>query len=464
MARRVARSQAQAFFVDRDCHPQTLAVIRTRAEPLGWRIVTGDPLSELDANAVFGALLQYPGCCGEIRDFRPAIAALHSAGALAVMAADPLALTLITPPGELGADIAVGSTQRFGVPMGYGGPHAAYIATRSAHQRALPGRLVGVSVDSRGRPAYRLALQTREQHIRREKATSNICTAQVLLAIMASMYAVYHGPQGLKKIARRVHQSAAVLAAGLKALGWTVAPRHFFDTITVDVGDRQAQILARAVANGINLRRIVTEDGERRIGMSCDETTTPAVIEAVWRSFGHFAARPAAPDISYATLAQQSSDALPAALAASERVPRPSRLSSASLRDRDAALHAPPCRSRSRARPQHDSAGLLHDEAQCDDGDDPAHLARIVRPASLRAGGSGRRLCGNDRRPLGQALRHHRLRCGLAAAQLRRPGRICGAARHSRLAPQQRAGVTAMCVSFRPPRTAPIQRRRTWPG
>jgi len=314
MARRVARSQAQAFFVDRDCLPQTIAVVRTRAEPLGWRVIVGDPLTELEPNAVFGALLQYPGCSGDIRDFGPVIAALHSAGAVAVMAADPLALTLITAPGELGADIAVGSTQRFGVPMGYGGPHAAYIATRSAHQRSLPGRLVGVSVDSRGRPAYRLALQTREQHIRREKATSNICTAQVLLAVMASMYAVYHGPEGLKKIARRVHHSAVVLAGGLKALGWTVTPQHFFDTITVDVGDQQAQILQRAVEHGINLRRIVTAQGKRCIGMSCDETTTPVVIEAVWRSFGNVTERPAAADISYATLAKQSSDALPAAL------------------------------------------------------------------------------------------------------------------------------------------------------
>jgi glycine dehydrogenase len=314
MARRVARSEKQAFFVDRDCHPQTIAVIRTRAEPLGWRVVEGDPLIELDPNAVFGALLQYPGCCGEIRDFRPAIAAVHAAGALAVMAADLLALTLITPPGELGADIAVGSTQRFGVPMGYGGPHAAYIATRSVHQRALPGRLVGVSVDSRRRPAYRLALQTREQHIRREKATSNICTAQVLLGVIASMYAVYHGPEGLKKIARRVHHCATVLAAGLKARGWSVAPQYFFDAITVDAGDRQEEILQRAVTNGINLRRVVGTNSERRIGISCDETTSPAVIEAVWRSFSTFAERSATPDISYAALSEQSSDALPAAL------------------------------------------------------------------------------------------------------------------------------------------------------
>ncbi len=313
MARRVSRSPAQAFFVDRDCLPQTIAVVRTRAEPLGWRIVVGDPLVDLEPNAAFGALLQYPGCSGEIRDFRAGIAALHSAGALAVMAADPLALAVITPPGELGADIAVGSTQRFGVPMGYGGPHAAYIATRSAHQRSLPGRLVGVSVDSRGRPAYRLALQTREQHIRREKATSNICTAQVLLAVIASMYAVYHGPDGLKKIARRVHHSAAVLAEGLKTLGWTVAPQHFFDTIAVDVGDRDDEILRRAVGNGINLRHIVSAEGKRCIGMSCDETTTPAVIEAVWRAFRKFE-KDAAAEISHGTLAKQSCDALPAGL------------------------------------------------------------------------------------------------------------------------------------------------------
>jgi glycine dehydrogenase len=314
MAQRVARSQATSFFVDRDCHPQSIAVVRTRAESFGWQVIVGDPMTDLDATKVFGALFQYPGCSGEIRDFRPAIAALHAAAALAVMAADPLALVLLTPPGELGADIAIGSTQRFGVPMGYGGPHAAYIAAKAAHQRALPGRLVGVSVDSRGHVAYRLALQTREQHIRREKATSNICTAQVLLAVIASMYAVYHGPEGLKAIARKVHRSAATLAAGLRALGWSMPQRSFFDTITVPVGDRQAAILRRAAERGINLRRIIDKDGARHIGISCDETTTPAIVEAVWRSFEALGGSNPAAEVSFATVAGRAAETLPASL------------------------------------------------------------------------------------------------------------------------------------------------------
>src|SRR5215475_8298011 len=216
MVRRVVKSSANAFFVDAECHPQTIAVVRTRAEPLGWAIEVGDPMKDLEPAAVFGALLQYPGTSGDIRDFRAVISALHAAGALAAMATDPLALTLLTPPGELGADIAIGSTQRFGMPMGYGGPHAAFIATKDAYKRALPGRIVGVSVDCRGRPAYRLALQTREQHIRREKATSNICTAQVLPAVIASMYAVYHGPEGIRRIAQRVASLTAILAEALR--------------------------------------------------------------------------------------------------------------------------------------------------------------------------------------------------------------------------------------------------------
>lgn len=310
MAQRVARSKATAFFVDADCHPQTVAVVRTRAEPLGWRVIVGDPLRDLDLDAVFGALLQYPGSSGAIRDFRPVIAALHAAGALAVMAADPLALTLLTPPGELGADIAIGSAQRFGVPMGYGGPHAAFIATRDEHKRALPGRLVGVSVDAHGRQAYRLALQTREQHIRREKATSNICTAQVLLAVIASMYGVYNGPDGLRTIAQRVHARAATLAEGLRALGWPLAHAAFFDTISVDAGDRQDEIMHRAVAEGINLRRFADSG---MIGISCDETTTPEHIEAVWRAFGKECG--GAAELRYGEIEARSASAPPAGLA-----------------------------------------------------------------------------------------------------------------------------------------------------
>src|ERR1700755_517803 len=219
LAERAAQGKAKSFFVDSEVHPQTLALLRTRAEPLGWKLIVGDPLSDLDKADVLGALLQYPGTSGAVRELRSVLSSLHAKGALAIVAADLLALTLLASPGELGADIAIGSAQRFGVPMGYGGPHAAYMAVRDALKRSLPGRIVGLSVDSRGEPAYRLALQTREQHIRREKATSNICTAQVLLAVIASMYAVYHGPEGLTHIARTMHRRTAVLAAGLRQLG-----------------------------------------------------------------------------------------------------------------------------------------------------------------------------------------------------------------------------------------------------
>jgi glycine dehydrogenase len=282
MARRVGKSSAHAFFVDADCHPQTLAVLRTRAGGLGLKIVTGDPFRDLEPANVFGALLHYPGSSGAVRDFRPVIEKLHEAQALAVMAADLLSLVLLTPPGELGADVAVGSAQRFGVPMGYGGPHAAFFATRDAYKRAVPGRLIGVSVDAHGRPALRMALQTREQHIRREKATSNICTAQVLLAVVAAMYAVYHGPDGLRQIAARVHRLTRILAAGLRRLGIEVLTEVYFDTLTLRVPGRARELAARASERGINLR-VVDDD---HLGVALDETTRREHLETLWQVFG----------------------------------------------------------------------------------------------------------------------------------------------------------------------------------
>lgn len=282
MAHRIANSDRTIFFADADCHPQTLAVLVVRAKALGWQIQIGDPFRDLDAAKVFGAIFQYPGTFGRIPDLREPIARLKAADAISVVAADPLALAILKPPGEFGADIAVGSMQRFGVPMGYGGPHAAYIASRDAHKRMLPGRLVGVSIDSRGNRAFRLALQTREQHIRREKATSNICTAQVLLAVIASMYAVYHGPEGIVAIASRVHKTAAILRMGLAAIGFGTQPSEFFDTITVEAGERRDEILRKARAAGINLRDIPPS----RIGISVDETTTAGIVEAIWCAFG----------------------------------------------------------------------------------------------------------------------------------------------------------------------------------
>ena len=281
MAQRVSKSKATAFFVDRDCHPQNIAVIKTRAEPLGIEVIVGNP-DKLEADKVFGAIFQYPGTYGHVRDFSDQIAALHEHQGIGVVSADPLSLTLLKEPGAMGADIAVGSTQRFGVPMGYGGPHAAYMACREPMKRAMPGRIVGVSVDSHGNRAYRLALQTREQHIRREKATSNVCTAQALLAVMASMYAVFHGPKGLKAIAQRIHRKTVRLARGLEENGFKVDPKAFFDTITVDVGPLQAAVMKSAVDEGINLRRV----GETRVGITIDEATRPESVEGVWRAFG----------------------------------------------------------------------------------------------------------------------------------------------------------------------------------
>jgi glycine dehydrogenase len=281
MAERVAKSKARAFFVDRNCHPQTIAVIRTRALPLGIAVIEGDP-AKLDPASVFGAIFQYPGTYGHVTDFTDQIAALHAAKGVAVVATDLLALCLLKEPGAMGADIAVGSAQRFGVPMGYGGPHAAFMACKDDMKRQMPGRIVGVSIDARGNKAYRLSLQTREQHIRREKATSNVCTAQALLAVMASFYAVFHGPKGLRAIAERVHFLTQRLARALKAAGARVSPAAYFDTITVEVGVGQAGILAAARHEGLNFRKIGTD----RVGISLDETTDEKVLVRVLRAFG----------------------------------------------------------------------------------------------------------------------------------------------------------------------------------
>ncbi|HCX17345.1 MAG TPA: glycine dehydrogenase (aminomethyl-transferring), partial [Afipia sp.] len=302
LAERSSSVNTKAFFVDHEVHPQTLAVLRTRAEPLGWSLIVGDPARDLDKADVFGALFQYPGTHGGVFDPRAAITALKAKGGIAVVAADPLALTLLASPGDLGADIAIGSTQRFGVPMGYGGPHAAYMAVKDALKRSLPGRIVGLSVDSRGAPAYRLALQTREQHIRREKATSNICTAQVLLAVIASMYAVYHGPEGLSHIARTVHRRTSVLAAGLRKLGFAPLNDAYFDTVTVAINGQRQAIISHSAHESINLRL-----DETTVSIALDETTTPAIVESVWRTFGG--------NLVYADIEKEARDALPSSLA-----------------------------------------------------------------------------------------------------------------------------------------------------
>ncbi len=302
LCQRQSRNKSNVFFVSQDCFPQTIDVVRTRAEPIGIRVVVGDHRSDLVGLDCFGALLQYPAAGGEVHDYRSLVDAVHEKDGMVVVAADILSLTLLASPGELGADVAVGSTQRFGVPMMFGGPHAAFFATRDAYKRSVPGRLVGVSVDSRGDTAYRLALQTREQHIRREKATSNICTAQALLAIMASMYAVYHGPDGLKTIAQRVHRLTATLVEGLRRGGIVVLNETFFDTVVVNSGDTTAEIHERANGRRMNLCRI----DSARVGISLDETATRSDVEDLWSIFGV--------QQDFVEIEAAAEDAIPAAL------------------------------------------------------------------------------------------------------------------------------------------------------
>src|ERR1700692_2805764 len=280
LLQRAGKPKSNLFYIADDVLPQTIEVVQTRAKPAGIEVKVGPAADAATANA-FGVLLQYPGVNGDVRDYRALAEAIHAAGGHVVVAADLLALTVLTPPGEWGADVAVGNTQRFGVPVGFGGPHAAYLAVRDEFKRQMPGRLVGVTVDAQGKPALRLALQTREQHIRREKATSNICTAQVLLAIMASMYAIYHGPQGLRTIALRVNRMAAILAAGLRELGYDIVNETAFDTLTVATGERTAALHEAAARRSINLRRIDAD----KLGISVDETTTRADLAALWAVF-----------------------------------------------------------------------------------------------------------------------------------------------------------------------------------
>ena len=291
-------ADAQTIFVSQGCHPQTIEVVRTRAEPLGIEVVVAEESAfDFTARKAFAVLLQYPDTTGAVRDYSGVIEKAHLAGALAIVAADLLALTLLRPPGEFGADIAVGNTQRFGVPLGFGGPHAAYMATRDAHKRVMPGRLVGVSKDAHGNPAYRLSLQTREQHIRRDKATSNICTAQVLLAVMASMYAVYHGPDGLRRIAGRAHLFACMLSAGLQRLGVDVVGSAFFDTIQVDLDPAaRDEVIRQAVLLGLNLRPF----GDRSLVIALDETTDD--LGPLFAAFN----RGVKPDFTFAGLVEES--------------------------------------------------------------------------------------------------------------------------------------------------------------
>ncbi len=397
------KGKANAFWVSELCHPQTIDVVKTRALPLGIDVIVGDHRTFEFDTPVFGVLLQYPATDGAIFDYQEFVDRAHAAGALVTVAADILSLTLLKPPGEFGADIAVGSTQRLGVPLGYGGPHAAYFATKEAYKRQIPGRLVGVSKDALGQPALRLALQTREQHIRRDKATSNICTAQVLLAVIAGMYAVYHGAEGLKQIADRIHTLTRYLATQLQQQGYKVSDTYF-DTLRIEVGNQQESILENAIAHQINLRPIDKD----AIGITLDETTTPQDLTDLLTLFPsthspiHPSTHPLHPHPHHP-------------------LPHPSRLLRLSIGNRDAAVSLSPPVEGSVADDGNDSAWLLHDEAECYLGDDSDYLDRVWANPPLCADRSGAGLSGDVPTVRTVALRNYWVRrhfppakCGFA--------------------------------------------------
>ena len=396
---RAVKGNANRLAVDVDVFAQTAAVLATRAEPLGIEIVTADLRDGLPDGEFFGVIAQLPGASGRVTDWSALVSQAHDRGALVAIGADLLALTLITPPGEIGADVAFGNTQRFGVPMGFGGPHAGYLVVHAKHARQLPGRLVGVSVDADGSPAFRLALQTREQHIRRDKATSNICTAQVLLSVMAAMYASYHGADGLTGIARRVHGHAEAIAS---ALGDELVHQNYFDTVLANIPGRADEVVAAAKANGINLWRV----DDDHVSVTCDEVTTDAHVAAVLDAFG---AAPARAPVCRCRDPHVG-------------IPDPSGVHQVPHRDIDDAVPALLVGQGSCVGPHDDSARLLHDEAQRCSRDGADHLAGIRPTAPLCAAIRQRGPASADRRPGNLAGADDRLRRDLAAAQRRLPG------------------------------------------
>ncbi len=423
------------FLVSSRTWPQTRAVIESRAEPLGIEVRIVDPVDIAFNETVFGLFLQYPDERGAVEPLAPLIARAHDAGVLVAVASDLLALTVLTPPGEAGADVVLGNSQRFGVPLGYGGPHAAFFATREAYVRQVPGRIIGVSVDSSGRPAYRMALQTREQHIRREKATSNICTAQALLANMAAMYAVYHGPSGLQAIARQVRSRAASLEKALTTLGFRQLNTTYFDTLQIDLrsvpGVNRSTLEEPAIDAGMNFRWI----DDLTITIALDETVGRDDVEAAAAVFGRVSEKVTG-KASRAVVSSVEARALPQGLARSTAIlqhPVFNRHHS----ETEMMRYIKSARAQGhRARHLDDPAGIVHDEAERRRRDDAGHVGGVLANPPVRAADTGSRLRGNLSRPRAGARGNHRPCRGLAAAELGCAGRTGRPPRHSGMAPQ----------------------------